>query len=159
MATTVAEDVRQILQEIGRPILEDLGFRPNALTVVVREESQVDPDTSALVPGTTISSLDITPRPRVRTMGMREVNESGGRYQMGDLRVDKVTPEYPGPPPGGYSLEQIAPDLEDFGGLAGGQECIYVVTGALAGEYVRVDFGRDRSLGWSLTLRRSEKTP
>lgn len=134
----------------GRKIIDGLGFRTSDVSVVTRlwpSGRRGDPDDSSY--GDTVLPL-VNPRPKVRQVSSREIAGSGGTYQDGDLRVDKLTPKFAA---GGYTLDEIAPVADDEG-----VEILYVVTGPLAGEYRRINSNADRALGYSLTLRRMRTT-
>lgn len=132
--------------------MDDLGFRTSDVSVVTRlwpSGRRGDPDETSFI-DTAILPL-INPRPKVRQVSSREIAGSGGTYQDGDLRVDKLTPKFAA---GGYTINELAPISPDEG-----TEILYVVTGPLAGEYHRINSNADRALGYSLTLRRMRTTP
>lgn len=136
----------------GRKIVDGLGFRTSDVSVVTR----LWPSGTRGVPSetdyvdSTVTPL-VNPRPKVRQITSREIASSGGMYEDGDLRVDKLTPKFAA---GGYLPEEIAPIAPDKG-----TEILYLVTGPLAGEYRRINSNLDRALGYSLTLRRMRTTP
>lgn len=94
---TVRDDVLPPIDE-ARSIIGTLGFRPYTLTIAVRSWSGSVP----LAGTATVESYAITPAPKVRAFSVRELDESGGRYQEGDRRVFKITPRYISPTTGGY---------------------------------------------------------
>lgn len=135
----------------ARGIPGAMGLRPNTLSVVTRTHSLTrlgdgDTDETALVIETPGGNSY-----KVRDVSSREVSESGGAYEVGDIVVGPITPAYAGPPAGGYTPEQLRPTVE-----AGtrGTEIVYVVTGPNAGEYSHVETRVDRSLRYELVLRR-----
>lgn len=98
--------------------------------------------------------LEIVPRPRVREISQREITGPAGRYQAGDVRVSGITPSHSENPGIGYTEDQIAPPA-----TSGGIEVIYVLEGAMSGEYTRVDLQTDDELEYALFLRRKRTTP
>jgi hypothetical protein len=99
----------------------------------------------------TNSDLVLAQSYKFRELTSKEVASSGGVFEMGDLRVGPITPtDVSG---GGYTEAQLAPDGST------GTEIIYVVTGALAGEYARLELDKSKPFSWYLTLRRQRTTP
>lgn len=106
----------------GAPVA--LGVRDTTVTLRKRvwsggargEGSRVDSDTV------------LTPPPHVRQLSTREVSQSGGRFEIGDVRIGPITPKFAG---GGYSKEELSPtSTED------GTEYFYVLAGTeVSGEY------------------------
>ncbi len=88
---------------------------------------------------------------KIREVREREVAASGGKIEMGDLRISSITPEFPG---GGLSPAQIAPKA-----TSSSVEIIYVLTGTINGHYRRIAFHGDRPFRYELTLRRLNTTP
>lgn len=143
----LADELRAMPGEVG------IDIRPNSISVVVRTWSS-----GKIGSGTPTDStpLVLTPVPKVREVSTREVASSGGRFEMGDLRVGPITPSYTGPPAGGYTTAQVAPEVApDLDGV----EVLYLVTGPDAGEYRRISINTDFALHYTLTLRRSNRTP
>ena len=101
--------------------------------------------------GAMTEDLILTPRPKVREVSQREIAGSGGRYQVGDVRVGPITPSYSG---GGYTEAQLAPTV-----ATNGIAVVYVLAGGVSGEYARIDLSTDRSHSWFLVLRRTRSTP
>ncbi len=85
-------------------------------------------------------------RYRIDTLSAKEVHGSGGRYRHGDVKV-VVTPSHTG---GGYTLAQLRPTV------ATGVEVVYVITGALAGDYELVELKASRPYRYELILRRTK---
>ncbi len=100
------------------------------------------------------SDTVITPRPYVRELTQREIAGSGGRYTAGDVRVDGITPFHAGNAGIGYTEAQIAPVA-----TTNGVEILYVLSGAIAGEYMRIDLATDDPIEFVLVLRRKRATP
>ncbi len=88
---------------------------------------------------------------KVRELTSREVASSGGQRELGDVQVEGITAEYPG---GGLSLAQIAPEPP-----TASSEIIYVLSGAINGEYRRISVRADKPFSYELTLRRLNTTP
>jgi hypothetical protein len=97
------------------------------------------------------SNILITPRPKVREVAQREITGAGGRYEAGDVKVGPITPTYSG---GGYTIAQLAPTAS-----SNGVEILYVLAGAIAGDYKRIDLQTDRALSYFLILRRKRSSP
>jgi len=86
----------------------------------------------------------------------REVAGSGGRYQMGDLKVLNASPEYfdeQGKQVGGYTPAQLKP------AGAPGKEIIYVVTGPDAGDYQLRALHTEDAFQYLLVIGHTRRTP
>jgi len=146
MATSLAQRLGRVL-DLRNRIPQQLGLRPNVLSIVRRTwpSGRIDD-------GDPIDEViaTISPTPKIEELTSEEIASSGGVYVIGDLRVSGITPAYPGPPAGGYTLDEIQPTV-----AAGtrGKEIVYVVTGPNAGEYRRADSTVANAFGWGLTLR------
>lgn len=81
----------------------------------------------------------------------REVASSGGRITLEDVLAGPITPAYAG---GGVTLEQLTPTITDD--LT---EVVYVLSGAINGEYTLLSNSTERPFRYMLTLRRKETTP
>jgi hypothetical protein len=88
---------------------------------------------------------------KVRSVTDREVATSGGMLTLEDVIIGPITPEYPG---GGYSVSDIMPDVSNQ--LT---EVVYVLSGAMNGEYRRIAASTDRPFRYMLTVRRKNTTP
>lgn len=148
----LADKLKQRLQKI-RGIPVTMGLRPNAVSVITRTWASGRVGNGTFDDGV---PLVLSPTPKVREMSTREIASSGGRYEMGDLVVGPITPSYTGPPAGGYSVDQVAPKVSPD---QTGVEVIYLVTGSDAGEYSRISLNSDFALHYTLTIRRSNRTP
>lgn len=147
---TLRDDLLPIMHDT-RQIMQDLGFRTNTLAIITRVWSGEIGDTDAgFDDGTPVV---IAPLPRIRQLSSKEVASSGGQYEMGDVRIDKITPAFSG---GGYTPEQIAPEIPPG---TTDTEVIYRITGTLDGDYARVALNTDRALGYSMVVRRMTRTP
>jgi len=87
---------------------------------------------------------------KVRVLTTKEVAQSGGTYQMQDLRVGPITPAYTG---GGFTPQQLKPAGAD------GTEIIYKLTGTIAGDYMLVEIRTDKAFSYYLVVRRTRSTP
>lgn len=134
--------------ESTRELMDNLGLRTNALTIEVR--TWPGPPGARGTSATTTATRAITPPPRVRTLSTHDVASSGGRYEDGDLRADKITPKWAS---GGYEPAELRPTVTK------NQEVVYVITGPNAGDYHLIDLGTDRNFGYSLVLRKQRNTP
>lgn len=124
-----------------------LDQRPSQLTIRTRTWSggRIDDGTA------TDSDLVLPQHYKIKELSSREIASSGGRYEVGDLRI-VVTPQHDGNE--GYSAEQLAPSV-----TARGVEVIYIVSGQIQGEYSRIDLKRDRPYRFELVIRRSKRSP
>lgn len=137
------------VMQAARGIIDDLGFRTS--DVVIRTRTWVGARSAGADYVDELLPLT-NPRPRVRVLSTREVAASGGRYEMGDLRIDKITPYFAGPPAGGYTPAQLDPPVSSEN-----VEVTYVVTGAFAGEYALEANNTDRALGYSVVVKRTNR--
>jgi hypothetical protein len=94
----------------------------------------------------------------VAQVSTNRIAQSGGIYEVGDLRVGPITPSYPSPLPGvaagGLTPQQIAPKV-----TTPGVEVFYVVTGAHGGEYTLIRAETAHPLHYFLNIRRRLTTP
>lgn len=99
---------------------------------------------------------------KVRHVTQREIANSGGRYESGDVRVGPITPTYAATgalPAGGFTEQQLDPPV-----AAQGVENVYVLAlqagaSGISGEYQLLQLERDRALHMSLVLRKRRTTP
>jgi hypothetical protein len=136
-----------------------LDVRLTGLTITIRSWTggaigvlPADPSVTPFVD----TSLALPTIYRIRQVTTREVASSGGRYEMGDVRVGPVTPEFTHDDgsTGGFAEAQLKPGPTDDR-----TEIIYVLSGAHAGEYALVTLESLRPLSWFLVLRRRVTTP
>lgn len=146
---SLREDLLPVFQD-SRALIEALGLRPNGLTIKVRTHIGTPG-----VDGYVDEDLVISPKPRIREVSTREISGSGGRYTAGDLRIDKITPQYTDASgTHGYTPEQIDPTI-----ATRGVDVVYVITGTLAGDYALVDAKVDRNFGYTIVVTRKRSTP
>ncbi len=100
----------------------------------------------------TDSDLELPPHYPVRLLTSQEVTSAAGQYELGDIKVDHITP-HDGESTG-YTLEQLRPEV-----TTNNVEIIYVITGAHPGEYALVDVRNYRPFTSQLILRRRATTP
>lgn len=74
----------------ARADVQGVGLRRYAITIRKRTWAGGFPGIGAMTP----TDLVITPTPRVRQLHSREIAASGGTYEQGDYRVDKITPGF-----------------------------------------------------------------
>jgi hypothetical protein len=83
---------------------------------------------------------------KVREISQKLVASTGGRFELGDLRVGPITPSFTG---GGFTPAELAPVGTQ------GQEIVYVLAGAITGDYTAVDVDTAKAFSYFLTLRRT----
>ncbi len=96
------------------------------------------------------ADLALPKRYKISHLSAREVASSGGRYEMEDVRVGPITPAQGVT---GYTIDQLKPEG------AAGVEILYVLTGAVEGEYSLVHVHTERPFRYELVLRRRRRTP
>lgn len=136
--------------DAARGIIAGLGLRRYAVTVRVRTWAGGRPGAGAA----TNADLVLSPTPKVRAIAPREVASSGGTYEEGDYRVEKITPAFVGPPAGGYTAAQLHPEP------AANQDVVVVLAGD-DGEKVCTILGApvDRAFAYELTVRPRRESP
>lgn len=134
----------------ARAIVANLGLRRYTVTIRRRAWSGGAPGAGVA----THTDLLLSPTPRVRALAPREVASSGGTYEEGDYRVDKITPTFLGPPPGGYTPAQLNPE-------PGAAEDVVVVLAGDDGTKVCTIVGApaDRAFGYELIVRPRREAP
>lgn len=152
---TLRNNLLKLMHRRARTIMPRLGFRPASFTVIQRTWSGEPGDPAATYEDV---ELLITPAPKIVDTPSGETAMSVGEHETGTITVGPITPYYVGPPPGGYTEEQLNPtQVED------GYETIYRVEGERGGDYKLTRFGKARGgrseLGYLLTLTRSNRTP
>lgn len=87
-----------------------------------------------------------------------EIAQSGGRYEVGDVKIGPITPAYPSPLPGvaagGMTPAQLNPRI-----TTRGVEVLYVINGAHGGEYTLLRADTMNPLEYNLFVRRRLTTP
>lgn len=134
----------------ARATIAALGLRRYTVTVRRRTWDGGSPGLGAV----TNHDLVVTPTPRVRALAPREVASSGGTYEEGDYRVDKITPAYAGPPAGGYTPAELHP-------TPAANEDVVVILEGDDGEKVCtiVSAPADRAFGYELVVRPRREAP
>ncbi len=87
---------------------------------------------------------------KARHVTAREISSSGGRFEAETLCIGPITPPYSG---GGYSKEDLAPEG------ANGIEVIYILSGAISGEYKLAQLDAEKPFGYFVYLNRLRTTP
>jgi hypothetical protein len=134
-------------------------IRPTSLSVVTRRWTSgavgVEPDDPAST-AYADTRLDLPAVYKVRQVSTREIASSGGRYEVGDVKVGPITPAYTNADgsPGGVSEAQLKPAPID-----GATEIVYQLVGAHAGEYALLGLVSTGPFGWWVVLGRRETTP
>ncbi len=149
--------VADIVRGIAGPSILDQ--RPAQLTRRLRTWSGGfrGADAVPAQPQFTDVDLVIDQKFRIRQLSTREIANSGGQYEMGDIIVDHITPDFTDPitsAAGGYTEAQLKPTQTE-----NGVELYYVVTGQHAGEYQCVELRSWRAYSYALVLRRRLTTP
>ncbi|HEY2517081.1 MAG TPA: hypothetical protein VGI39_39685 [Polyangiaceae bacterium] len=83
----------------------------------------------------------------------REVDTSGGRVELGDLKVKGIVPGDPANPGVGVYPSQLQPALVD------GQDAMYLLTGPHNGVYALQELRTTDAYGYDLILRRRIDQP
>ena len=126
---------------------ERLDQRPSRLTIRTRTWSG-----GRTGDGTaTDSDLELPQHYKIKELSVREIASSGGRFEIGDLRVVVTTrDDYTDT---GYATAQLAPEVSK------GTEVIYLLSGQIEGEYSRIALTSDRPYRRELVLRSTRRTP
>lgn len=123
---------------------------PSQLTIITRTWSG-----GAIDQGTASDAKLVLPQKFVfRQVTTREIANSGGRYEAGDLMVEGLIPHDPANHGVGYTEAQLAPTVS-----AEGTEIVYSVTGQHAGEYTRGYLVSTDPYEYKLVLSRRRTTP
>jgi len=129
---TLRDELQPVVDD-GRQLAADLGLRPRALIVRSRVWSG-----GKLGSGTaTDTDLTISPPPKMREPPARWIADAPGRYEAGDIIVEKISRTY-------AEATFTAPTVA-------GHELLFLVDGR---EYATVGAPTIKTFGWSLQLRR-----
>lgn len=108
----------------------------------------------------------VMPKYEVKEISTREILASGGKFERGDVRVLDISPPYlkaDGVTQGGYTIDQLNPQkawkAPEYQVPVRAREVEYVLTGEQSGIFTFVDLKTDNVTAWSITLRRTRKTP
>lgn len=133
---------------VARNAIAALGLRPiSRVTLRVRTWDGGAPGLGVA----TFTDTVIDPTPRARQLASAEVAASGGTYEQGDYRVDRISPQFSG---GGLSTAALAPALTDA------QDFVVVLTtdrGDVVCSLVKTTL--DRALSYSVVVRPRRETP
>jgi len=146
-------DVRSILG----PGDAGLDMRPTGVAIVTTSWSGGIRNSGT---PTVLSTVRLPPYTRVRHVSLREIAESGGRFEEGDVLIGPIDPAFSGDEGGGgFTEAQLAGKT-----TSQGTEVTYQLTqqsGAtgIAGTYTLIEFRRDRNFRFEVVARRSEVTP
>lgn len=136
-----------------------MDLRPTSVQVITRTWS----DGTGIGDGfATDVVLQLPSYTKVRHLTQREIAESGGLYEQGDLIIGPITPQFTSPVDGtigGFTEPQLVPTV-----TAPAQEVLYRVaqqSGAtgISGDYARGEIRRDRTLRMMLVVSRKRTTP
>ena len=129
---------------------EHLDQRPHQLSIVTRTWSGGRKEAGEA----TDTALALPQQLPIRQLSTREIAGSGGRYEVGDVLVEGITPEYVDPRTGearGYSPLVLDPHV-----ARNGTEIVYRLTGPHAGDYQLVELQSWRPYAYHLVLRRRQ---
>lgn len=121
-----------------------LDLSPHQLTVRVRTWS-------GGVKGLGVASDSDTALPqklKVMPLKAEEISSSGGIYEIGDIKVSRITPANVAHTTG-LTVAQLKPTI-----TTNNKERIYVLAGPHAGEYSLVELNNFKNFSWWLILRR-----
>lgn len=152
---TLRTDMLALKDElIGLRLRDELDQAVHQLTIRTRtwRGGSIDAEVAS-GPAYTDQDLVVPKKYVIRQVTTREVDQSGGRFEMDALRVKGLVPHDPANGPIGFTPAQLAPKP------APGQEIIYVITGPHAGEYALGELRTDRTYGYELVLTRRNTTP
>ncbi len=147
-------DVAEIRKILG-PGEDGLDMRPTSVTIVTTVWSGGIRNSGT----PTRTSLPLPPETAVRHLTQREIAESGGRFEDGDVIIDLIDPAYQGPDgAGGFTDAQLG------GSAVAGTEVVYELaaqSGAtgIVGNYTVVERRRDKNFRFTIVVRRSHTTP
>ncbi len=123
----------------ARAIAGALDVRTSQLTIRTRTWSGAMLDDGTA----TDSDLVLPAHYPIRNVSAEEVSSSGGRYEVGDISVNNITPI------GGLNPRVTADNVE----------ILYILSGPHPGEYALVECRDFRAFSYSLVLRRHRSTP
>lgn len=141
---SLRDEILPDLDEL-RDLANEFGLRRYSLTLRTRTWSGGQPGMGT----PTDTDVVVDPPPKVRLLTTKEIADSGGTYQKGDFKVEKMTPRYTSPTAGGFSpaMLQIAP-----GGSA--QDVAWVLTGDEGAiECTAIEFHFDKAFNYWMVLR------
>lgn len=146
----VRDDFRQLADEIRAIAGPDyLDVRPSKLTIVTRTWSGGARDKGS--PSDVF--LEVPDIYQFDQLATHEISGSAGRYEVGDIIVGPITPNFnSGPDSGGFSESDLKPSV--FPGV----ETIYRVIGQHAGDYGLVEMRSLEVFSYYLVLRRLRTT-
>lgn len=160
---TFGDDLLEIVDD-GRSILgpDDLDLRPTRVSVIVQRWSDGSRGEGY---ATVLSKLDFPNYTKVRNVTQmsqfREMAGSGGIFELGDLVVGPVTPQFVDAQgvTRGFVETDLAPVVADQA-----TEVIYRLTAqgpgaGITGDYHRLHLQRDRRLRFLLVVGRDRTTP
>lgn len=134
-----------------RAIAGPTGLDIRTSTVTVRVRTYPGGERTPDVTPTDVDLL-LPSHTKVRQLNQKELADSGGRYEDGMIKVGPITPSDSAGH--GLTIAQIAPEE-----TADGVEVYYILTGAVSGEYSRVNLNSDRPFRYELILTRRRTTP
>lgn len=126
-----------------------LDLRTSQLTIRTRTYTGGRRTSTAV---TTDSDVALPQIYKVRQVTTGEIANSGGRYEDGDIMVGPITPSNGAGV--GYTEAQLAPKPS-----GDGVDVLYLLSGAHAGTYDRVELRSTEPFSYYLVLRRTRITP
>lgn len=127
------------------------------LQIITRTWSsgEVGADAAAGSPQFTDASITLPQKFPIRQVTTEEIASSGGKYELGDIVIEHITPSHPSNPGVGYSPQQLEPYS-----TSNGVEIIYVISGGKHdGEYAKRSLETYRNYSYTLVLRRRITQP
>lgn len=97
--------------------------------------------------------LVLPPYVKVEELSNKEIADSGGKFLDGAVRVGPITPQYfSAGSSGGFTPSDLSPDAE-----SDSVEIIYLLTGAITGEFRVASSYSSRPFRYELTLNRTRR--
>lgn len=150
--TGIRDDFRELADEI-RTISGPTVFDIRASQLVIRQRTWASGFRGG-DGGFTDVDLPITQIYHFRQLTTREIAGSGGRYEMGDLKIGPITPTFSSMTTGGFSEAQLKPTVG-----TNGVENIFLITGQHAGEYDIIELQSTKAFSFFVVIRRRRTTP
>jgi hypothetical protein len=144
-------DLAEIRKILG-PGEDGLDMRPTSVTILTTVWSG-----GIRGSGTPSSTpLRLPPETAVRQLSQKEIAESGGRYEAGDVIISLINPAYQGPDgAGGFTEAQLGGATASMGSEVTYQLAQQSGATGIVGTYTLLEFHRDPNFHFTLIVRRS----